>query len=59
MIEKLKSRKFLMALAGAVFVVLNEGLDLGVPEEVYNYLVGIIIAYIVGEAVVDVARARK
>lgn len=51
--SKYLSRKFLIAVASAVFMVLNEGLALGVPEDVYWYLVGIVGFYILGEAWVD------
>ena len=55
---KLRSRKFLLALSGAVLIVLNEGLGLGIDVEAYGYIVGVIVAYIAGEAVVDVTRSR-
>jgi hypothetical protein len=57
--QKLTSRKFWMAIAGAVLVVLNEGLDLGIPEDTYWGIVALVLGYIFGEAVVDVARAKQ
>jgi len=50
---KLKSRKFWLAVASALFIILNEGLGLNVPEESVAYIAGIVAAYIVGEAYVD------
>jgi len=57
--QKLTSRKFLLALAGTVFVILNEGFGLGVPKDAYNWIAGFIISYIAGESVVDVARSKN
>ena len=57
--DKLKSRKFLLALSGAVLVVLNEGIGLGINAEAYAYIAGFIITYIAGETAVDVARSNK
>jgi len=54
--QKLTSRKFLMALAGALILILNDGLGLGVPKDVYWQIVAIVIGYIAGEAVVDASR---
>lgn len=45
-----------MSLGSALFIILNEGLGLGVPKDVYWYLVGLAITYIVGEAAVDIKR---
>lgn len=58
MMQKLKSRKFLLALSGAVLIVLNEGLGLGIDVDAYKYIVGVIMAYVAGESVVDVARSK-
>lgn len=57
--ERLKSRKFLMALASAVFIVLNEGLELGVPTEAYSWIVGVVVAWILGESYVDSKAVKK
>ena len=54
--SKFTSRKFLMALFDALFIILNEGLELGIPQDVYLWITAIIITYIAGEAAVDVAR---
>lgn len=57
--QKLASRKFWMAIAGALIVVLNEGLGLGIPEETYWGIVALVLGYIFGEAAVDVARVKN
>jgi len=57
--QKLTSRKFWMAIAGALIIVLNEGLGLGIPEETYWSIVALVLGYVFGEAAVDIARAKK
>ena len=56
--RKLTSRKFWVAVASAVFIILSEGLDLNVDQELYWKLVALALGYIFGEAAVDVARAK-
>jgi uncharacterized membrane protein len=51
--NKLKSRKFLMAVVTAGLVVANEGLGLNLPTDAIMTVAGVVIAYIVGEAYVD------
>lgn len=51
--DRLKSRKFLMAFATALLMILNEGLDLGIPPDVYGWVVGVVVAFILGESYVD------
>lgn len=48
------SRKLATAFFSALFIILNEGLELGVPEEVYGYIVGIVMIYIIGQSAVDI-----
>jgi len=48
-----------MAIAGALIIVLNEGLGLGIPEETYWSIVALVLGYVFGEAAVDIARAKK
>jgi len=43
--ERLKSRKFLSALASAVFIIINEGLGAPVNREAYAWISGTIIAF--------------
>ena len=57
--DKLKSRKLWMAVVGAVLLVLNEGLDLGINPEAILAVAGIIIAYVLGQGAVDTARAAR
>ncbi len=57
--QKLTSRKFWMASATALFIILSEGLGLNVPKDVYWKLVALAMSYIFGEAAVDIARARR
>ena len=57
--EKFKSRKFWMAVISALVVIANEGLGIGIPEDVIIPFASLIIAYIFGEAAVDIARAKK
>ena len=57
--QRLKSRKFLMAFFGALLIVLNEGLELGIPSEAYGWFSGVIIAWILGESYVDGKAAGK
>lgn len=59
MVDRLKSRKFLMAVAAAVLIVLNEGLGLGIPADAYGWFVGVVVAYILGEAYTDGKAAGK
>ncbi|SHM63800.1 hypothetical protein SAMN05660826_01545 [Caldanaerovirga acetigignens] len=56
--EKLMSRKFWIAVATAVFIVLSEGLDLNVDKDIYWKLVILAISYIFGESAVDIARVK-
>ncbi|WP_273483577.1 hypothetical protein [Desulforamulus ruminis] len=51
--NKLKSRKFWMAVVTASVLVANEGLGLDLPTEDIMTVAGVAIAYILGEAYVD------
>lgn len=57
--ERLKSRKFLSALASAIFIVLNEGFGTPIDREAYAWVTGVIIAFILGESYVDGKAAGK
>lgn len=50
---RLKSRKFLLALANFVFIVLNEVAGVVVDRQAYYAVTGGIIAFILGESYVD------
>ena len=56
--QKLTSRKFWVAVATAIFIILSEGLGFNIDSELYWKLVTLALGYIFGEAVVDIARAR-
>ncbi len=58
-VQRLKSRKFLMALASAIFIILNDGLEMGVPVDVYGWIVGVVVAWILGESYIDGKAAGK
>lgn len=51
--EKLKSRKFWMAVVSAVLIVLNEGLGWGIPEETVMPFAALVLGWIFAEAYVD------
>lgn len=57
--NKLKSRKFWMAVVTGLLIVLNDGMDLGIEQETVLAFSGIIATYIFGEAATDVAKVRK
>lgn len=50
---RLKSRKFLMAVANLIFIIVNEVLERPVDPGAYWAITGGIIAYILGEAYTD------
>jgi uncharacterized membrane protein len=58
-VDKLKSRKFWMAVIGGLLIVANDGLGLNLPKEAVMALAAVILSYIFGEAAVDAARALK
>ena len=51
---RLTSRKFLLALSGAVFIILNDGLSLGIDPEVYKYVVTLLVSFIAVEGAADI-----
>lgn len=53
-----KSKKFLAALSGALFVFLNETLGLGISEAAVIEIVGLLAAYVVGQAIADAGKER-
>jgi len=55
--QKLTSRKFWVAVATAVFIILSEGLGFNVDRDLYWKLVALALGYIFGEAAADIARA--
>jgi len=58
-LQRLKSRKFLMALASILLIVINEIAGLSIPADAYWAIILPVIAYILGEAYTDGKAARK
>ncbi|MFA7468928.1 MAG: hypothetical protein WCY82_11800 [Desulfotomaculaceae bacterium] len=56
---RIKSRKFLVALANFLFIVINEILGAPVDREAYFAITGGIIAFIAGESYVDGQGVKK
>lgn len=51
--ERLKSRKFLVAIATILLIICNEMVGLNIPAESYWAIILPVIAYIVGESYID------
>ena len=51
--EKLKSRKFWMAIATAILLVLREGLGWDIPTDTVMGFVAVVLGWIFAEAYVD------
>ena len=58
-LQRLKSRKFLVAIATILLVVCNEMVGLNIPAESYWAIILPVIAYILGEAYTDGKAAGK
>ncbi|MED0678633.1 hypothetical protein P4S83_16610 [Aneurinibacillus thermoaerophilus] len=56
--NKLKSRKFWMAVVTAGLVIANEGLELNLPSESILSISGLVIAYILGQSHVDAKKSE-
>lgn len=56
--QKLTSRKFWVAVASAVFIILSEGLGFNVDDTLYWKIVTLALGYIFGETAVDIARTK-
>ena len=57
MIEKLKSRKFLLAVVSALLIIANDGLGLNLDKDTIMTLASIVISYILGQSFVDAKRS--
>ena len=55
--KKFTSRKFILAVTGAVLIILNDGLDLGIDSETVLAFAGLLAVWIGGESAVDAKRA--
>ena len=59
MLSKLKSRKFILAVVGGLLIILNQGLDLNLPEGTILAFAGLLASYLIGQSVVDAAGNGK
>lgn len=57
--QKLTSRKFWIAVATAIFIILSEGLDWNIDNDLYWKLITLALGYIFGETATDIARAKS
>jgi len=57
--DRLKSRKFWLAVTSAVVVFLNKAFDLGLNEAETLMIVGSLLGFVLVEGVVDKARAEN
>ena len=53
---KLASRKLWALIFSGGFIVLNEVFDLGISEEAYWALVGLVAPYLIGQGIADLRR---
>ena len=59
MLSKLKSRKFILAVVGGLLIILNQGLDLNLPEGTILAFAGLLASYLIGQSVVDATKNGK
>lgn len=52
-LQRLKSRKFLVAIATILLIICNEMIGLNIPADAYWAIILPVIAYILGEAYTD------
>ncbi len=57
--QKLTSRKFWVAVATAIFIVLSEGLGFNIDSDLYWKIITLALGYIFGESAVDIARSKN
>tara|TARA_R110000868_G_scaffold33755_3_gene122225 strand:- start:796 stop:969 length:174 start_codon:yes stop_codon:yes gene_type:complete len=53
MLEKFKSRKFIMVTLSAILLVLKEGLNIDIDGDVVMSFAGIMVTYLLGQSAVD------
>ncbi len=58
-LQRLKSRKFLVAVATILLIICNEMIGLNIPADSYWAIILPVIAYILGEAYTDGKAAGK
>jgi len=59
LLDKLRSRKFLLALFGCVGAFLTEVLGVNITPEAWSAIVSLIISYIAVEGVADIVQRYK
>jgi len=52
-LQRLKSRKFLLAIATVILIILNEAVGLSIPEDAYWKIITPVVAFILGESYID------
>ena len=57
--DKLKSRKLLMAVGAVLIILVTDVFGLNIDEATLRQVVTVIVGYIVGQGAVDVAKAIK
>lgn len=58
-LQRLKSRKFLLAIATVILIILNEAVGLSIPEDAYWKIIAPVVAFILGESYIDGKSAGK
>ena len=56
--SKLKSRKFLLAIASILFIVITDMLNIAIDKEAYFSIVATVIGYILAEGHIDAKREQ-
>lgn len=56
---KLASRKLWVTIFSLVLVVLNEIFNLGINEQAYWYIVGIVAPYLIGQGIADLKQSNN
>lgn len=51
--EKIKSRKFWMAIVTGALIVANQGLDLNIPSDSVMSLAGVVATYLAAQGYTD------
>jgi uncharacterized membrane protein len=57
-LSKFKSRKFWIAVAGGLLVILNDQFGWGIDEAALTQMVTVVVGYIAGQGVVDAVAAK-
>ena len=57
--ERIKSRKFLLAMIYGILVGLNKGFEMGLSDDELNKILGVVVTYIVAEGAADTVSRLK